>query len=261
MQSNPTVKRKSFTLIEILVSLSLVAFIAGTLFYLLRNMSDRHKLSLELATVDHKLHSLAETVSEDLSCIILIDKDFPAFEFTNDGDHQKFLISFFSSNNGEHVTRMVQYRIETIDSLHKNFTRFELSSADSLLVQSALNSQSLLCENFSKYTPDAANVLGGKLLNFSVRVAVRTPSGGVFISPTNANLTYKNGCLYDKKAGAMACVRGTPLFVDITVRALTNTTEEKLSSMEFKSKHDRATFLASEIRKSFRRIVVKSHFF
>jgi prepilin-type N-terminal cleavage/methylation domain-containing protein len=261
MQSDRTVKRKGFTLLEILVSLFLITFIAGASFYLSINMNDRHKLAIERMKIDRALHDLTEIVSEDLSCIILIDKDFPAFEFANDRGKREFVISFFSSNNEEHVTRMVQYRIKTIDDLHKNFTRSELSSADSLLVQSTLNHQSSLCENFSKYTPNRVRVLGDGLLDFNIRVAVRTRSGGIFISPTNKSLTYDGGCLHYKEAAIAAHTKGIPLFMDITVRALTGTTERKLSSTEFKSKYDKALFLASEVRKSFHRVAFRSNFF
>ncbi|MDR2721032.1 MAG: type II secretion system GspH family protein [Puniceicoccales bacterium] len=261
MQSNHTVKRKGFTLLEILVSLSLIVFIVGASFYLYVNMSDRHKLSIERMKVDRILHDLAEIVSEDLSCIILMDKNFPAFEFASDKDQGEFVISFFSSNNEDHVTRMVQYRIKTVDDLHKSFTKLELSSADSLLVQNALTNQSSLREHFSKYIPSKVSVLGSRLLNFNIRVAIRTPSGGIFISPANKSLTYSGGCLHYTKAKVSVHTRGIPLFVDITVRALTETTERKLSSTEFKSKYDKAMFLASEIRKSFRRVAPKSHFF
>ncbi|MDR2435836.1 MAG: prepilin-type N-terminal cleavage/methylation domain-containing protein [Puniceicoccales bacterium] len=261
MQSYRTVKSKGFTLLEILVSLSLIAFIVGASFYFSVNMSDRHRLALGRMKVDRALHDLVEIVSEDLSCIILIDKGFPVFEFANDRNRREFIISFFSSNNEEHVTKMVQYRIKTIDDLHKSFTKFELSSADSLLVQSALNHQSSLHENFSKYTPNRVSVLGDGLLDFNIRAAIRTPSGGIFVSPTNKSLTYDGGCLHYKKAEIAVHARGMPLFMDITVRALTETTERKLSSTEFKSKYDRALFLASEVRKSFRRIALKSSFF
>ncbi|MDR3274329.1 MAG: prepilin-type N-terminal cleavage/methylation domain-containing protein [Puniceicoccales bacterium] len=261
MQDELTSGRRGFTLLETLLSLFLIAFISALSFYLFTSISKRHKPSLENAAVDRELHALTEVISEDLSCIILINKGFSAFEFKSDREQQKFFISFFSSNNEEHVTKSIQYCVRANGDSSKSFIKSELSAADSLLMQSTLDEQSSLHENFLKYVPSATRILGCKLLDFSVRVAVQVPSGGIFISPTNASLTYKNGCLYYKKAGAITYIKGTPLFIDIVARALTNTTEQELSSTNFKSKRERALFLASEVRKSFRRIMVKSRFF
>jgi hypothetical protein len=128
-------------------------------------------------------------------------------------------------------------------------------------MQNTLDQQSSLRESISKYSPCHNRLLCGRLLDFGVRMAIRTPSGGVFISPTNINLTYKNGCLFYKKTGTTVCIKGVPLFIDITARALTKTAEQKLLSTTFKSKSDHADFLLAEVRKSFRRISIKSRYF
>lgn len=245
------------------MALSLIASISALSFYFFISISERHKLSLENTAIDRELHMLTDIISEDLSCIILIDKGFPAFEFKSDDEQQKFFISFFSSNNEEHITKAFQYCIGTTDNSRKIFTKLELSAADSLFMQNTMNQQSSLHKNFLEYAPVMVRALGGKLLNFSIRIAVKTPTGGIFISPTNTDLTYKNGCLHykNKEKGTVMHIKGTPLFIDITVRALTNATEQKLSSKQFKSKRDRAIFLAAEMRKSCRRIAIRSHSF
>ncbi|MDR0715169.1 MAG: prepilin-type N-terminal cleavage/methylation domain-containing protein [Puniceicoccales bacterium] len=261
MENKLTSRHQGFTLLEILVSLFLIAFISTLSFYLFTSINNRYKISLENAVIDSELRTIGETLAEDLSCMILIDKGFPIFEFAYDDDQQKFFISFFSSNNEEHITKAIQYCIKVGDDSRKIFTKSELSPMNSLFMQNNLDQQSSLRENFSKYVPAMIRPLSSKLLNFSIRVAMETPSGGTFLSSTNANLTYKNGCLYYKNAKATTSIEGTPLFVDITARALSDTFEQKLSSMKFEPMQDRAMFLALKARKIFRRIVIKSRFF
>jgi hypothetical protein len=165
------------------------------------------------------------------------------------------------SNKAEHVTRAVQYCIQTDDDLHRSVRRIELSSSDSLFMQNTLERQSSLHDKFSGYQPGASRALCDTLLNFGIRVAIRTPSGGVCISPANTGLTYEDGRLFYKRAGTTVSVKGVPLFIDVTARAFTETSEQISLSAQFDSRSNRADFLVSEARKNFRRIVVNSRYF
>jgi hypothetical protein len=254
-------KRGAFTLLETLLALFLVVFISGMAFYLFTYINSAYKLSIENETLDRELRTLTETIFEDFSCVVLIDKRFPSFEFDIDRERQDFFVSFFSSNNEEHVTKAIQYHIKAIGESRRSFSKIELSVADSLFIQNTLDQQSSLRENIAKYPPSHSKLLCNKLLDFNVRVAVRTPSGGVFISPTNTSLAYKNGCLFYKKNETTVCIKGTPLFIDITARALTKTAEQKFMALPAEYRSDRSDFLAAEVRKSFRRVSIRSHYF
>ncbi|MDE6431894.1 MAG: hypothetical protein K2L13_00675, partial [Opitutales bacterium] len=97
---------------------------------------------------------------------------------------------------------------------------------------------------------------------FRVRLAIRTASGGIFFSPSNANSVYKQGNLtYKTSDGAADNVRGDLFFVDITVRALPNSCIPRLRKHSQKHHLSLNEIFPNHTCKSFRRIVIKGRYF
>lgn len=259
MQINKPIKSPGFTLLEMLLSLILIIFITGISYLIFRHVCYQHKVTTERVILTKELHNLTEIMSNDLSCAVFIDKGFSIFEVYTKDDLIE--IALFSTNNPEHITKVIRFVLSDAKSESKKLTKYELSYSDSLFLQNTLKNKNSINNIFTQYIPEKTTVLCSKLFDFKIRLAIKTPSGGIFFTPPNASLAYKDGILFYKIAGTSLNVRGVPLFIDITARALTLSANQEFSSLKNKSNANQHDFLTSNLCKSFRRIVFKAHHF
>lgn len=170
-------------------------------------------------------------------------------------------ISFFTSNCEEHVTKAVSLILQKTEQHLQTLTKHELSTTDSLFLQNTLNDEKNLGEIFAQYTPQKITMLGKNLLDFRVRLAIRTESGGVFFTPSNASLMYKKGILvYKTPDKKNASIRGDLLFIDITARTLSGSCMPRFHQSQ-NGRRALNEFSPDHICKSFRRIAIKGRYF
>ncbi len=252
--------KTAFTLFEIIIALFLFALILSVSYFIFNYAIQKYKSVIEYNHLHRKLHSITETIANDLSCIILIEKGFPNLEIkTING---VTTISFFSSNNSEHITKGMYFKLENLGINKQIFTKYELSASDSLFLQNTLNNANSINKTFAKYTPQTTTVLSKNLFSFRIRLAIRTPLGEIFFTPPNANLTYKNGVLsYQATDKLNSNIKGTLLFMDINVSALPSEIAQQFETVKTYPRHIQNEFLTSHLCKSFRRVAPKSHCF
>ncbi len=260
MNNTRATHQAGFTLLEAVLAIGLLAIIIGISYTLINYTAIKYKLSSERTNLEYKLHTLTNIIYDDLTCAVLINKGFCNFEINTAPN--EMVISFFTSNNDEHVTKAVYFTLKKIDPNKLTLTKYELSSADSLFLQNTLDKEKNLKNIFTKYSPQKTIVLGTNLFDFRIRLAIRTASGGIFFTPPNANITYKKGILTYKTAdGLTANIRGNLLFADITVRALPASAIQEFYNLPDTDNRNRYEFLLKHFCKSFRRIAFKSHYF
>lgn len=259
MYTARTVKYSGFTLIEMIIGVSLFAAVVIGLYVLIDHVVENYRLFAEQSDVERKLHVLTSKVADDLGSIILINKGFCNFEVRNTADDMSVI--FFTSNNDEHITKTVNLVLQKQAQGVQTLVRQELSAADSLFLQNTLGGKDNLYDTFSQYQPQQTAVLGTQVLDFKIRLAIHTSSGGVFFTPPNTDLVYKHGVLTYKTAdGARASVRGNLLFIDITARALPSFCMTKFRKQE-KNRRTLNEFQPDHICKSFRRIAIRGNYF
>ncbi len=252
--------KTAFTLFEIIIALFLFALILSISYIIFNYAVQKHKSIIEYNHLRRKLNLITETIANDLSCMILVEKDFPNLEIKTINDITT--ISFFSSNNNEHITKGIYFQLENLGTNKQTFTKYELSASDSLFLQNTLNNANSINKTFVKYTPQTTTILSKNLFSFKIRLAIRTPLGEIFFTPPNANLTYKNGILsYQAMDKLNSNIKGTLLFMDINVSAFPLEIAQQFETVKTYPRHIQNEFLASHLCKSFRRVAPKSHCF
>ncbi|MDR2778763.1 MAG: hypothetical protein LBB16_00535 [Puniceicoccales bacterium] len=248
---------KAFTLLEIMLSLFIIVAIAFLGKKLIFILVDSKRSVGETKIVCKGLNVTLTHISDDLKSIVLLDKRQPIFEICKHGDKNEIKLLFFTTNNEQHVTVAVQYKIVELELGKIELSRIALDNAATLSLQKSLTQNSSMEKFFEEI--DAKNKHTHKfdvpLSEFKIRMAIKTHNGSTIFTPLNTKMMYSNGILSYHKNGKNISVRGDLSFFDVTLKALGKNDFAKLHTLVEKDIEKAKNFLFSYARSSFVRIV------